>query len=437
MASKRLHRILESSIVRLGDGARTAPATSRISEFVKKRFPRSQFSITNSPDSLVALLALSSLLLLSGCFDALVKETMEIAFERDGTVVLRVDTVVADEGETPEMNQRLDEIRAELLEGRDAWARRFDRVNPKGESFSWAKEQGKLRQTTRIARMNPDELGSIFFDTSLQFRYHEERGFAQLEIYAGDSQLATREQIREYNEAADRWSHAVTGYYRALDELYRYANSYPDRAEGMFSIIFEEDLGDDDGIMAGSEAPAPGESGRIGEPGGGAAPPPSATDEERAMAERVVLALDEIIEAQGRREGRELSADALARLVNDPFPGELRIRPDGHIEDFEGFVPDVEAGGVRVERKGLLEALASMRGRWASPDPFHELLDRAAAGDAAPPFDLGGFLAQPREASPPKDWREVRAALDKALRPASTYRVRWQVSRKADLRIKN
>lgn len=399
-------------------------ASKRISRFLNSRFS-------------VSALILSSLLLLSGCFDTLVKETMEIAFERDGTVVLRVDTVVADEGDTPEMNERLDEIRAELLDGRDAWARRFDRVNPKGESFSWAKEQGKLRQTTRIARINPDELGSIFFDTSLQFRYHEERGYAELEIYAGDSQLATREQIREYDEAADRWSHAVTGYYRALDELYRYANSYPDRAEGMFAIVFEGDEAASEGGKDGPELPAAGDGGGREEPGGATGSTPPVTEEERAMAERVVLALDEIIEAQGRREGRELSADALARLVNDPFPGDLRIRPDGHIEEFEGFVRDAESGGVRVERRGLLEALASMRGRWASPDPFHEALDRETAGDAAPPFDLATFLAQPRASSPPKDWREVRAALDKALRPASTYRLRWQVSRKAELRIKN
>jgi hypothetical protein len=385
------------------------------------QFFKFQISIFNSRVTLVSLVVL----LLSGCFEEAVQESMEVTFERDGTVQVRVDVVVAHEGATPAMEQRLQQLRGELLDGRDAWARRFERVKPKGDSFGWAREQGQLRSVTRIARMNPDDLEKLFFDTAIQLRYHEDRGYAELAIFAGASQRATRDQARQYDEAADEWSKAVSRYYRSLDELYGYTASYPERAEGMFAIVFEEIEDDDEPReSAGDDAVAP-------PPDRGDAQPSEGeevvvvTEEEHAMAMRVVEALEAVLDAQGWAGGRDLSADELARLVNDPFPADLLIRTGGEIEDVEGFVRDSEAGGVRVPRTGLLEALRSMRGKWASPDPFHELLDHLEQGDATRPIDLAAFLAKPRSASPPRDWREVRKALEKELKPVGTYRVRW------------
>lgn len=372
-----------------------------------------------------ALLVLLALPFLAGCFEEAVRQSMEVVFERDGTAVVRVDVVVAHEGATPEMERRLEQLRGELLDGRDEWARRFERIRPKGESFGWDKEQGQLRRTTRVARVNAGELEKLFFDTAVQLRYHEDRGYAELEIFAGASQRATRDQARQYNEAADEWSHAVARYYRALDELYGYAGSYPDRAEGLFAIVFDQ-FGDED------ESATEAEGGPEGAPVDEREPKEGdvvleVTEEERTLAMRVVKALDDIVDAQGWSEGRDLSADELARLVNDPFPAELLIKPNGDVEDVEGFERDADAEGVRVPRKGLLEALGAMRGRWASPDPFHEMLDRLDASVTAQPFNLAEFLERPRTSSPPRDWREVRAALDKELKPVGTYRVRWRM----------
>jgi CHASE3 domain sensor protein len=98
------------------------------------QFFKFQISIFNSRVTLVSLVVL----LLSGCFEEAVQESMEVTFERDGTVQVRVDVVVAHEGATPAMEQRLQQLRGELLDGRDAWARRFERVKPKGDSFGWA-----------------------------------------------------------------------------------------------------------------------------------------------------------------------------------------------------------------------------------------------------------------------------------------------------------
>jgi len=385
----------------------------------------SQFSILKSQFRL-APIALLTLLVLTSCFENPVKESMEIVFERDGTALVRVDVEVAREGATPEMTARLEQIRAELLDGRDAWSRRFERVRPKAESFGWDKDQGKLWRTTRIARINPDELGTLYYDTSVQFRYHEEGGYGELTIFTGASQRATRDQARQFNEAADEWSRAVARYYRALDELYRYTASYPDRAEGMFAIIFADELG---GEKPNGDDGAAGEGGDAAPPrgeGGGAL---AVTEEERALAERVVKALEDGGDAQGWAQGREISADELARLVCDPFPAELLLRFEGEVEEYEGFVLESDRRSVRVERKGLMEALGAMRGKWASPDPFHEMLDRAKAGDTAPQFSIAEFLSKPRTSSPPSDWREVRAALDKALKPVGTYRVKWLMKR--------
>ena len=361
-----------------------------------------QFSIFSSR---TAALLLATLLLLTACFESPVEETMEITFDRDGTVIVRVDVVIAEDAVRPEMAQRLDAVRGELLDGRDVWARRFEAVRPKDESFTWEKSQGKLLRGTRVARINPQDLGRLFFDTALQVSYVEDRGFAELSIFAGASQRASRDQTRQFNEAADAWSHAVADYYRAVSELYRFAATYPDRAETLFAMVFESELASE----GGGELQA------------------SATEEEHVLADRVVAGIDEIVSAQN--EGGELSADELARLVNDPFPAEMLVKVDGEIDEIEGFVRDPEVEGVRVVRKGLLEALDAMRERWASPDPFHVMLDRWQLRDEAPPFDLGAFTAMPRTSSPPDGWKEVRAALDKALKPASTYRVRWMAER--------
>ena len=288
----------------------------------------------------------------------------------------------------------------------EAWARRFEGVRPKAESFTWEKSQGKLVSATRIARINQQDLGRIFFDTALQVHYAEDLGYAELSIFAGASQRASREQARLWNDAADSWSRAVSRYYQAVNVLYRYMVAYPDRAEALFAVVFESELAKEDfGELQAS-----------------------LNDEERLITDRVVAAIDEIVSAQN--EGGELSADELARLVNDPFQADLLVRVDGEIEEVEGFERDPEGAGVRVVRKGLLEALDSMRGRWASPDPFHAMLDRWRLGDGAPPFDFDGFLAAPRSANPPDGWREVRTALDASLRPEATYRVRWQVKKR-------
>ncbi|MGK2857778.1 MAG: hypothetical protein ACSLFQ_11290 [Thermoanaerobaculia bacterium] len=346
------------------------------------------------------------MLLSAGCFETPVEERMEIVFDGDGTAIVRVDVALAEDAARPEMAQRLDAIRAEILDERDPWARRFESVHPKGESFTWEKSQGKLLHATRIARINQHDLGRLFFDTALQVSYTEIRGHAELSIFAGESQRASREQVRLWNETADGWSRAVARYYQAVGLLYRYAAAYPERAEALFAVVFESELAKE-------------EFGEL---------QASLNDEERVITDRVVAAIDDIVSAQ--TAGGELSADELARLVNDPFPADLLVKVDGEIDEIEGFARDPEGGGVRVVRKGLLEALDAMRSRWASPDPFHAMLDRWRLGDDAPPFDFDGFLAMPRNATPPEGWREVRAALDESLRPASTYRVRWQVKRR-------
>jgi hypothetical protein len=390
----------------------------------RDRFFIFHFSILNLRASLLALFCS---LLLTGCFQEAVKETMEIVFQRDGTATLRVDVEVANEGATPEMTQRLEELRGEMLDGRDAWSHRFERLHPKDESYSWDKVDGKLWRTTHIARVNPDDLGNIFYDSAVQIRYHEERGFAELSIFTGASQRATRDQIRQYNDAADEWSHAVTRYYVALDELYRYTESYPDRAEGMFTVVF---AALDDGERPKGDPAAAAAEGATEDRGEGESDAGNGiTEEERDLAMKVVKGLEEVVETGGWAGGRDLSADELARLVNDPFPAALAIRFEGEIEEVEGFVPDGDEHGVKVEQKGLIEALAAMRGRWASPDPFHELIDRAAAGENAPPISVAAFLAKPRSSSPPHDWREVRVALDKELKPLGTYRVKWEFRR--------
>lgn len=89
-----------------------------------------------------------ALLLLAGCFDPPVKESVRLRFFPNGAVAV-TDTVELDllkEGENnPALERRMSDLRRELLDGLDPWARRFASVEPVAERLSWEKRFGVYR----------------------------------------------------------------------------------------------------------------------------------------------------------------------------------------------------------------------------------------------------------------------------------------------------
>ena len=87
----------------------------------------------------------------------------------------------------------------------------------------------------------------------------------------------------------------------------------------------------------------------------------------------------------------------------------------------EGFARE-EKGRLVAQTKSLLDAIASLEGKWISPDP----LAYALRSDSKGLEDLAPVLAsEPRRAAAVIGEREVVDALRERLRPAPRYRVRF------------
>jgi len=88
----------------------------------------------------------------------------------------------------------------------------------------------------------------------------------------------------------------------------------------------------------------------------------------------------------------------------------------------EGFTRGRD-GELIAESPSLLEAVASLQGRWVSPDPLAFSLRPDGGGDSDKEAAL--IASMPRHTSAVIGAIEVSDALVQKLRPAPRYRVRW------------
>jgi hypothetical protein len=336
---------------------------------------------------------------LGGCFELPVDERMEISFEQDGVVTARVDVVFSQDPQRAEVRERLATVRQQYVDSRDPWTARFARTDPKHETYFTERAQGELVRVERSARINPDRIADLFFDTSVSVSHTERDGIAELSFYAGTSGRATKAQEREFHEVVESWSRDVTAYLQAMDDLYRYLDVHPDRA----TVVFNELVG-------------PGPDSSIGEP----------NEEEIALLDPLSDAADRVTRILTAAEGRAYSFEEISMLVNDPFPSEVTIHPAGAILELEGF-ERIEGGeSVRVPRASLWGAFDSLRDRWISPDPIVALVEKARV-ENVDHLSPQAFAEIPRRSNPPRHWTEVRDALEARLRNVSTFRVTWLV----------
>jgi hypothetical protein len=88
----------------------------------------------------------------------------------------------------------------------------------------------------------------------------------------------------------------------------------------------------------------------------------------------------------------------------------------------EGFTRSPD-GAMKVEMTTLLEAVASLEGRWVSPDPLATALAGTREQTAA---DLARSIAgQERKAAEVVRSADVAEAVMRKMRPAQRYVVRW------------
>ncbi len=340
-------------------------------------------------------------LLLLACFDLTppVEETLLLSFLPDGGLRVRLTVELRHpEGKRAASNlgRRVRQAEEELLAGWGPWSRRFGEVSATLEGFHWEKEHGRLVYLERnLVLDDPADLTELLADTPIHAAYTAADGVAELALYPGAADGATRRERREVEQALDGWSETLADYFRAAAELYRYLELRPDRALACFDNFFEA-----------------GEA--YGEP----------TPEEDLLLEDLGEASTELLEVLEVDDERAYSLDELSRKVFDPFPARFEVELPAPAIDASGFRP--HAGRWAVPGLSLYSALELLADDRLSPDPVTAWIahQRAATDE---PFDVAAFAARERSAHATGS-SEVRNALAAALTPADVYRLAWRAS---------
>jgi hypothetical protein len=250
-----------------------------------------------------------ALLLLAGCFDPPVKESVRLRFFPNGAVAV-TDTVELDllkDGENnPALERRMSDLRRELLDGLDPWARRFASVEPVAERLSWEKRFGSLASARRsVLIAEPEALRDLFGDTSVSASYSiAEDGTAELTLVPGVPAQATRRQRKDMERAVGEWSGQVAEYLAATGDLYAWLEDNPGRVRPCFRELFSELVVVEETEEIEEELSA----------------------EEQKRVQRVGDAMEKVFDVLLIPKGQDRSLDELSHLVYDPFPAPLSIQ---------------------------------------------------------------------------------------------------------------
>lgn len=345
------------------------------------------------------------LILLAGCFDPPVKETLSLRFYPNGmtSVSNRVELdLLAGDGKNAALTRRMNELRRELLSGLDPWTQRFEEIRPVAERFAWEKRVGLLYAARRSVLIEDHgALRDLFSHTALSVFYTvAENGRAELLILPGVPSQATRGERRAVERKLDEWSGHVAEYLAATGDLYAWLEEHPNRARPCLAQLFSDLIEESDQRM-------------------------EVTRDERRMIDRVQAAMEKVLDVLVIPQGNDRSMDELSHLVYDPFPAPLTVQLPGKPLEVEGFVPSGDEDVWTVDNPGFWTALQSLEGEWVSPGLVQIY---AQTGPQTRTLDLGALLRLPRTyADPLPDHQEVKAALVERLKPsASTYRAVWR-----------
>ena len=333
-----------------------------------------------------AVVATLALLLVS-C-DPLARTELRLTFDETGENV-QVEAV-AD-------SQRVRDIRAasgegfgeDILRARDEWSLRLQNAGATGERIILDRSGRQITRVEQRGTIEARNLQQLFFDTGVSAQITRGDGWTELTFYPGASSRATREQRSEVVAKLRAFSTAGAAYYRAVGRLYRHLDANPARSQLLFQVLFDEksDL------------------------------EPLATEEKDAVA-AIRAATDALVESESGETG------ALARqadLVYNPFPARVDVVVPSEPLLVEGFRRQDD--GVLVATTATpLEALTSLAGRWASPDPLAAALQSGKLSGEQIAAKLAG---QSRSFNPAVSPEEIFAAITAAVQPAPRYRVRF------------
>lgn len=343
------------------------------------------------------LTTLLACLLLLACFDFTppVEENLLLSFLPGGG--LRVRLIIElhhPEGKRAASNlgRRVRQMEQELLAGWDPWSRRFGEAAAGVEGFHWEKEDGRLVYLERnLVLDDPGTLTGVLADTQVHATYAVEDGVAELALYPGAPDRASRRERRQVEETLETWTELLVDYIQALAELYRYLDFRPDRALACFGELFENDE-------------------TYGE----------LTAAEELLLENLGDTTSDLLEVLDVDPERAYSLDELSRKVYDPFPATFEIELPSPAVEVEGF----RRRGKQWTVPGL-SLWSALELLDLGPDPLTAWVahERAAPDE---PFDVDAFTARERivrDVGGP----EIHDALAAALAPADVYRITWRV----------
>jgi hypothetical protein len=320
--------------------------------------------------------------------DDIPRHEVTLSFDDSGEhVTIAAETKIPEKGRDESRAQRL---REDLVAYRDEWSLRFANANPADDRMLYERSHGTVVRVEHVARIDADNLQKFFFDVPLSATVTRGPGWTELNLYPGTSTRATRQQREDVDRKLQTYAHRAVYYFTAVRTMYAYLEERPQRAAEMFKALFRDD---DDPH------------------------PVLLTETEMNLVQSTRKALTGL--AFGEDETGDLEREA--DLVFNPFPATLVVRIPNEPLIVEGFTRQ-EKGRLVVQPKDLIAAVASLEGRWISPDP----LAFAIRSDSKGLQDLAPVLAaEPRRAEAVIGEREVADALRERLQPAARYRVRF------------
>jgi hypothetical protein len=334
-----------------------------------------------------AALSVVLLVLLSACgVKPVVQNRLTLGFYDDPhRVHVNTETLI---GETSNgaMEERASSLREAIAGARDEWSLRYNAVRMDDERLTIDRHFGKINRVERLATIDRDDLPRFFDDMSVTVSLLPNAGGTELTIIPGASNRATRQQREHVVATLHTWSHDAAAYFEALGHLYAYLDEHPERAETAFTLY----LGDHD--------------------------QKSTIEQEQALIDALSNASERIVDRMHVSDTESLTMDEEFDLAFNPFPAEILVHTPRGIVFSENFDKRDDTTVV-IPRRGLLDAITTLEGKWITPDP----LAMSLKGDIKP-ADLAKL---PRHWTPVVTAGEIEKAVGERLKPASVYRVRW------------
>jgi hypothetical protein len=358
---------------------------------VTEELPRAATSAEALPTNAAGRAGLAAaIFLFAGSCGSIVHHDLTLTFDDRGERVnVAVATSLPSSKESRD-HTRDERLREDILAGRDEWSLRFANASPESERVTFERARGELIQAEHVARIDTADLQKVFFDVAVSAAVTRGDGWAELAIYPGTSTRETRQQRDDAEKRLHAYSQRAVRYFDAVRAMYAYMNDHPQRAAEVFAALFR-DAGD---------------------------PQPSLINDQE---HDFVTAVRKTVDALTKDEDTE-ALEAEADLVYNPLPARIVVRVPGEPLIVEGFTRGKE-GELVAEPLSLLEAIASLEGRWVTPDPLAFSIRPGGGGE--PDKEAALIAAMPRRTTAVVGEIEVGDALVQKLRPAPRYRVRW------------